>query len=135
MYNSLYNDYARKLRDLKPCEVVNPYLTGKEVNEAYEQINNCLVLLKQQQSEKTYLNENRASKEMKIAIMKIVKNIYAEPIAKAVYGELMNIEKKTPLWTIEELTSKIVPLVKEIPMKVMDIDSAVNTITRDYQKE
>lgn len=67
--------------------------------------------------------------------MKIVKNIYAEPIAKAVYGELMNIEKKTPLWTIEELTSKIVPLVKEIPMKVMDIDSAVNTITRDYQKE
>jgi len=72
---------------------------------------------------------------MKSAIMKIVKNIYAEPIAKAVYGELMNLEKKAPHWTVEQLTNKIVPLVKEIPMKAMDIDSAINTISRDYQKE
>jgi len=47
----------------------------------------------------------------------------------------MNLEKKAPHWTVEQLTNKIVPLVKEIPMKAMDIDSAINTISRDYQKE
>lgn len=53
VYNSLNNDYTRRIRDLKPCEAVNPYLTGKEVDEAYEYINKCLVMMKKQQSEKT----------------------------------------------------------------------------------
>lgn len=72
---------------------------------------------------------------MKDSIMKIVKNIYAEPIAKVAYGEIMNIQKGVPRWTIEDITDRIVPLVKEIPMKEMAIDSAVKLISRDYQKE
>jgi len=47
----------------------------------------------------------------------------------------MNMEKKVPKWSLEELTNKIVPLVKEIPMKPMEIDHAINTISKDYKKE
>lgn len=81
------------------------------------------------------MSDGKVTKDMKESIMKIVKNIYAEPIAKVAYGEIMNIEKGVPRWTIEDITDRIVPLVKEIPMKEMAIDSAVKLISRDYQKE
>lgn len=43
----------------------------------------------------------------------------------------MNMEKKVPQWSMQELTNKIVPLIKEIPMKEREIDHAINTISKD----